>query len=151
MGALKNTRFAVLGVLSFYLTACAGLSGAPPRDTSLAPRVMETISQAVYEVVVPKPSKDSLEYEKPLPLELLPYSVRTDKYYSVGTAFAISPTEFVSAEHVMKLGSGSQYKEVFLRDREGKVHSIEKILKYSKNRDFVVFSLRDTVARNTCR
>jgi serine protease Do len=147
MGAFKKTRIVVLAVLSLSLTACTGLSGISSNATSLTPRIMETISHAVYEVVVPKPSKDSLEYEKPLPLDLLPYSVRTDKYYSVGTAFAISPTEFVSAEHVMKLGSGSQYKEVFLRDREGKVHSIEKILKYSKNRDFVVFSLPDTRAR----
>jgi hypothetical protein len=43
----------------------------------------------------------------------------------------------------MNLGSGSQFKEAFLRDRQGKVYPIEKVLKYSKDRDFIVFSLRD--------
>jgi hypothetical protein len=90
-----------------------------------------------------KPTKDSLQYEKPLPMDLIPYSIRTDKYYSIGTAFAISPSEFVSAAHVMNLGSGSQFKEAFLRDRQGNVYPIEKVLKYSKNRDFIVFSLRN--------
>jgi hypothetical protein len=108
---------------------------------------MDTISEAVYEVVVLKPTKDSLQYERPLPMELMPYSIRTDKYYSIGTAFAISPSEFVSAAHVMNLGSGSQFKEAFLRDRQGKVYSIEKVLKYSKNRDFIVFSLYNAKAK----
>jgi hypothetical protein len=108
---------------------------------------MDAISDAVYEVVVLKPTKDSLQYEKPLPMDLLPYSVRTDKYYSIGTAFAISPSEFVSAAHVMNLGSGSQFKEIFLRDKEAKVYPIGKILKYSKNRDFIVFSLLNAKAK----
>jgi len=138
--------FALVG-LFLYLTGCAGLPGAASKDASLGSRVMDTISEAVYEVVVLKPTKDSLQYEKPLPMDLIPYSIRTDKYYSVGTAFAISPSEFVSAAHVMNLGSGSQFKEAFLRDRQGKVYSIEKVLKYSKNRDFIVFSLRNAKAR----
>jgi len=138
--------FALVG-LFLYLTGCAGLPGAASKDASLGSRVMDTISEAVYEVVVLKPTKDSLQYEKPLPMDLIPYSIRTDKYYSVGTAFAISPFEFVSAAHVMNLGSGSQFKEAFLRDRQGKVYSIEKVLKYSKNRDFIVFSLRNAKAR----
>jgi serine protease Do len=135
-------------VIGFFLCmGCAGLPGPASKDTSLSPRVMDTISEAVYEVVVLKPTKDSLQYEKPLPMDLLPYSMRTDKYYSIGTAFAISPSEFVSAAHVMNLGGGSQFKEAFLRDREGRVYSIEKILKYSKNRDFIVFSLHNGKAR----
>src|SRR5512136_2484777 len=108
---------------------------------------MDTVSEAVYEVVVLKPVKDSLQYEKPLPMDLLPYSIRTDKYYSIGTAFAITPSEFVSAAHVMTPGDGSQFKEIFLRDKEGKVYPVDKVLKYSKNRDFIVFSLRDATAR----
>jgi V8-like Glu-specific endopeptidase len=108
---------------------------------------MDAICNAVYEVVAPKPTNDSLQYEKPLPMDLLPYSVRTDKYYPVGTAFAISPSEFVSAAHVMNLGGRSQFKEIFLRDKEGKVYSIEKVLKYSKNRDFIVFSLHHAKAK----
>jgi serine protease Do len=147
MKALRNRLIVVWAFLFPFLIGCAGLSGTPPRGTSLDSRMMDAISDAVYEVVVPKPVKDSLQYEKPLPMDLLPYSIRTDKYYSIGTAFAISPSEFVSAAHVMNLGSGSQFKEIFLRDREGKVYSVDKVLKYSKNRDFIVFSLRDATAK----
>jgi hypothetical protein len=141
MKASKNTMIIALGGIFLCLVGCAGLPGSASKDASLGPRVMDTISEAVYEVVVLKPTKDSLQYEKPLPMDLIPYSIRTDKYYSIGTAFAISSSEFVSAAHVMNLGSGSQFKEAFLRDRQGKVYAIEKILKYSKNRDFIVFSL----------
>jgi hypothetical protein len=141
MKASKNTMIIALGGIFLCLVGCAGLPGPASKNASLGPRVMDTISEAVYEVVVLKPTKDSLQYEKPLPMDLIPYSIRTDKYYSIGTAFAISSSEFVSAAHVMNLGSGSQFKEAFLRDRQGKVYAIEKILKYSKNRDFIVFSL----------
>jgi hypothetical protein len=141
MEALKNIMIIALGGIFLCLAGCAGLPGPASQNASLGTRVMGTISEAVYEVVVLKPTKDSLQYEKPLPMDLIPYSIRTDKYYSIGTAFAISPSEFVSAAHVMNLGSGSQFKEAFLRDRQGKVYAIEKILKYSKNRDFIVFSL----------
>ena len=138
---------AVLILLFPYLIGCAGPHRAASEGTELDCRVMDDISNAVYEVVVPKPTTDSLQYEKPLPMDLLPYSTRTDKYYPLGTAFAISPSEFVSAAHVMNLGSRSQFKEIFLRDKEGKVYSIEKVLKYSKNRDFIVFSLHHAKAR----
>ncbi len=142
MKELRNTMTMLWVGLSLCLIGCAGLPGAASNDTSLGSREMDTISEAVYEVVVLKPTKDSLQYEKPLPMDLLPYAIRTDKYYSVGTAFAISSSEFVSAAHVMNLGNGSQFKEFFLRDGWGEVYAIEKILKYSKNRDFIVFSLR---------
>jgi len=147
MKALRNTPAVVLVGLFLGLSGCAGVSGKASKDTSISSSVMDAISDTVYEVVVPKPTKDSLQYEKPLPMDLMPYSVRTDKYFSIGTAFAISPSEFVSAAHVLNLGGGSQFKEALLRDKAGKVYSIEKILKYSKNRDFVVFSLRNEKAK----
>ncbi|MGO8990087.1 MAG: serine protease [bacterium] len=147
MKALRNVMVAVLILLFPYWIGCAGPHGVASEGTELDCRVMDDISNAVYEVVVPKPTTDSLQYEKPLPMDLLPYSTRTDKYYPLGTAFAISPSEFVSAAHVMNLGGRSQFKEIFLRDKEGKVYSIEKVLKYSKNRDFIVFSLHHAKAR----
>jgi hypothetical protein len=147
MKALRSVLVIVSVLVLLCLIGCGGLRGAGSKDTTLDSRVMDAISDAVYEVVAPKPTNDSLQYEKPLPMDLLPYSVRTDKYYSVGTAFAISPSEFVSAAHVMNLGSASQLKEIFLRDKKGKVYSIGKILKYSKDRDFIVFSLQDAKAK----
>lgn len=121
-----------------------GAAAAPAATVSSA--TLETINAATFEVVVPKPEKDSLSYEKPLPLDLLPYTERTDKYHSVGTAFAIGPDRFVSAAHVMNLGLKTQYRGVYLRDRDGKVYGIDKIIKYSDRRDFIVFSLKGKTA-----
>ncbi len=147
MKALRNVLVIVPVLVLLYLIGCGGLREAAQKGTTLDSRVMDAISDAVYEVVAPKPTNDSLQYEKPLPMDLLPYSIRTDKYFSVGTAFAIGPSEFVSAAHVTNLGSGSQFKEIFLRDREGKVYTVGKVLKYSKDRDFIVFSLRGAKAK----
>src|SRR3990170_2063037 len=143
MHIMRNILISII----LFLAGCATYP-APIQLTplSLDEKVLKLVNDAVYEVLVAKPTKDSLTYEKPLPLDLIPYSIRTDKYYSVGTAFAIGPNQFASAAHVMYLDFDSQFKEVFLRDKEGKVYSIDKILKYSDHRDFVVFSLKNKKA-----
>ena len=123
------------------------VSAAQHQDVALDRSTLDRIQDATFEVVVKKPTKDSLTYEKPLPLELLPYSLRHDKYYSVGTAFAIAPDRFVSAAHVLNLDADSQYKELSLRDKNGNVYAIDKVLKYSYRQDFVVFSVSKGVAR----
>jgi serine protease Do len=77
--------YALLAVIA-VATAPASLTAAP-----LTPELEKKIQAATFEVVIKKPEKDALTYEKPLPLELLPYAERTDAYWSIGTAFAISP------------------------------------------------------------
>ncbi len=142
--------------IAFLLGGCAGpagiqpqesVSASPHQDVALDRNTLDTIQGATFEVVVRKPTKDSLIYEKPLPLDLLPYSVRHDKYYSVGTAFAIAPDRFVSAAHVLSLNAESQYTGYSLRDKDGNVYPIDKIQKYSYRRDFVVFSIKKGVAK----
>ncbi len=108
--------------------------------------VPSRINNAVYEVIVPKPSDDTLTYEKPLPLDFLPFIIRNDKYYSIGTAFAISETEFITAAHVLNLGVKSQFKETFVRDNKGKVYALDQILKFSSRRDFAVFTVKEKTA-----
>ena len=135
----------------FFLLILYGFISLPNTtfaDTSLRGNTLDIISRAVFEVVVSKPIKDSLSYERPLPMDLLPFSIRTDKYYPIGTAFAISPTEFVSAAHVANLGLDNRFGEISLRDKEGKVYRLDKIVKYSDQRDFVVFSLKDKIAKD---
>lgn len=133
-----NTKH--IGVI---LYACVILiSAGPSRAAFLDKASIELIREATFEVVVPKPEKDSLSYEMPLPMDLLPYAIRKDKYYSIGTAFAISADRFVSAAHAVNLGVRSQFLQVYLRDKDGKVFTIDKIFKYSEQKDFVVFSLR---------
>lgn len=131
--------------LAFALTAAAlvAFPALGMAEQVLDGTTIELVNKATFEVVVPKPAKDSLSYEKPLPLDLLPYTERKDKYYSIGTAFAIAPDRFVSADHVMSLGQKSLFKEYFLRDKEGKVYAVDKIYKYSDRKDFVLFSLKE--------
>ncbi len=89
-----------------------------------------------------KPEKDPLTYEKPLPLELLPYIERTDAYQAVGTAFALGSNTYVTAAHVLLAGMDSQYGSPALRRTDGSVYAIDRILKFSSYQDFVVFSVQ---------
>ncbi|HEX4598826.1 MAG TPA: serine protease, partial [Burkholderiaceae bacterium] len=105
--------------------------------------VQQLIRAATFEVVQLKPPDGEVTYERELPLDLIPYQERTDKYRSIGTAFAIGPNRYVTAGHVIDLGLGSQFGPPALRDGAGKVYDIEQVLKFSDRRDFVVFSLRE--------
>jgi hypothetical protein len=120
---------------------------AQPQEAVLDKKTLEMIQATTFEVVVKKPVSDSLKYEKPLPMELLPFAFRNDKYLSVGTAFAISPDQFVTAAHVLALGADSQMKGFSLRDKGGNVYPIENILKYSSRRDFAVFTIKGQITK----
>src|ERR1700733_9676257 len=93
--------------------------GCAAAAATLAPGVQEKLSSATFEVVLAKPLSDPLTYEKPLPLELIPYRERTDKFRSIGTAFAICRNRFVLAAHLISAGDGSQYDPLALRDTAG--------------------------------
>ncbi|MGH8184169.1 MAG: hypothetical protein ACREPH_10980, partial [Rhodanobacteraceae bacterium] len=116
--------------------------GTAHADSTLNPALLPEIQSATFEVVAAKP-KDTLTYEKPLPMDLLPFQERTDKYYSIGTAFTIGPNTYVTAAHVMMVGYQSLWGAPELRDANGKVYAIDKIEKFALRRDFVVFSLKD--------
>lgn len=126
------------------LAVCLGLlpPGRARADSTLNPSLLPEIQAATFEVVAAKP-KDPLTYEKPLPMDLLPFQERTDKYYSIGTAFAIGPNRYVTAGHVLMAGYQSLWGPPELRDASGKVYAIDKIEKFALRRDFVVFSLKD--------
>lgn len=135
-------RATLLFCLLAALCLCAIAVRPAHADTTLNPALLPRIQAATFEVVAAKPA-DTLSYEKPLPLDLLPYQERTDKYYSVGTAFAIGPNTFVTAAHVLMIGYDSLWGPPELRDASGKVYAIDKIEKFAFRRDFVVFSLKD--------
>ncbi|HTV87211.1 MAG TPA: trypsin-like peptidase domain-containing protein [Dyella sp.] len=116
----------------------AGRADAASPDPTLAAK----INAATFEVVIPKAVNDPLTYEKPLPLDLLPYQERTDKYFSVGTAFALGNNRYVTAGHVLMVGIGDLTGPPALRDANGHVYAIDKILKFSLQQDFVMFSLK---------
>jgi len=124
-----------------------GLVGLAASDASqsgtLEPSAQARIRAATFEVVQRKPEEDPvISYDRPLPMELMPYQERTDKYRSIGTAFAIGANRYVTAGHVFSLGKGSQFGPPALRDADGTVYEIDKLWKYSDGEDFVEFSLR---------
>lgn len=128
------------GITTFLIAA---LAVATAQAETLSSEVQAKVRAATFEVVLRKPKPDSLTYEKPLPLDLIPYIQRTDDYLPVGTAFAIGDGRYVSAVHVLAAGMGSQFGAPALRDGASHVYEIDRILKASLHEDFVVFSLKD--------
>lgn len=132
-------RLGRIGVMVLVSGLALGMSAA--RAASLDPALLPKIQAATFEVVQAKPVNDPLSYEKPLPLDLLPYQERTDKYHSIGTAFAIGHGRYVTAGHVLMAGIGSLWGPPELRDASGRVYPIAKVEKFDLRRDFVVFTL----------
>jgi TonB family protein len=126
-----------LGLLVALLT-CVALSAR-----AVTPELQQALRGSTFEVVMKKPEHDAVVYEKPLPLELLPYQERTDAYRSLGTAFALGNNTYVTAAHVISQGIGTQFGAPALRSSDGKIYTIDRVLKFSRHEDFVVFSLRD--------
>lgn len=137
----RRTLLLRRGMLGGVLALIVVSAIHPAHGASLDPSVLPAVQAATFEVVIPKPVLDPLTYEKPLPLDLLPFQFRNDKYFSIGTAFAIGPGRYVTAAHVLDVGIGSLLGAPALRDASGHVHTIDRILKFSLAQDFVVFSL----------
>jgi len=113
-------------------------------SSGLSAKAWSLVESAVFEVVVKKPVKDSLTYDKELNWDLVPFAIRTDSYYSIGTAFAISKKELVTAFHVIELEKESSiFDKYYIRDAKGEVFEIDLVLKASKEKDFVVFTVKD--------
>ncbi len=134
-----DIRFRSFCCLLLLLTSLGALSVA--HAATLDPAALPGIEAATFEVVQARPTADPLTYQKPLPLDLLPYQERTDKYHSIGTAFAIGHNRYVTAGHVLLAGVGSLWGPIELRDVKGQVYAIDKIEKFSLRKDFAVFSL----------
>src|SRR5579863_1636118 len=131
---------AIVRVTAIAAMAVIALSN-PAKAENLSPELIAKIHAATFEVVAAKPVDDPLVYEKPLPFEVLPYQERIDKYYSIGTAFSIGGNRYVTAGHVLMAILGGLWGPPTLRDADGHVYAIDKIEKFSLERDFVVFSL----------
>jgi len=125
---------------------CLAAMCSHPSRGAVTPELQRAVRQGTFEVVLKKPTSDSLKYEKPLPLDLLPFKERTDTYRSVGTAFALDGNTYVTAAHVLILAVNSQYGAPLVRAADGQVYAIKSILKFSAHEDFVVFSLASDLA-----
>ncbi|MDH5206532.1 MAG: trypsin-like peptidase domain-containing protein, partial [Hylemonella sp.] len=139
----RGVRAALARLFTSFAAALLALTGTLAQAEDLRPEVLQALRKATFEVVVEKPTADSLSYEKELPFDLLPFRERNDKYQSIGTAFALDGGRFVSAAHVISLASESLRRRVYLRDPDGKVIRLDRVLKYSVARDFIVFTVKD--------
>ena len=126
----------------YRLGICATLmAGHLAHSATPSPEIQTAVRAATFEVVLRKVESDPLKYEKQLPLDLIPYSIRSDHYWSVGTAFAIGTETYVTAGHVFRSVLGSQFGSPALRDGAGHVYPVNQVLKFSADEDFVVFTI----------
>ncbi|QWT18338.1 trypsin-like peptidase domain-containing protein [Bacillus sp. NP157] len=131
---------AVLLKWTMALAISTGLATAAQAATLDAARLPK-VRAATFEVVAAKADESKVVYDKPLPVDQLSYQERTDHYRSLGTAFAIGDGRFVTAFHVFLEGIDSLQGPLMLRDEQGHVFAIDKVLRFSPQEDFVEFSL----------
>jgi hypothetical protein len=132
-----------LAALGFSCASNFPGSGAAQKSTGISEQALRLTNSAVFEVLVEKAREDPTVYEKELNWDVVPYVIRTDKYYSIGTAFAISETELVTAFHVINLGERSLvYDRYYIRDSQGQVFEIDQIMGGSNEQDFLVFTVK---------
>jgi serine protease Do len=137
---LSRTALLLLRACGAILASSLVLADAP------SPQLQHQVRLATFEVVLKKPDKETVTYEKPLPLELIPFVQRTDGYWPIGTAFAIGPNTFVTAAHVLGACVGAQFGAPGIRDSDNHVYVIDKVLKYSDHEDYAVFSVQSPPA-----
>jgi len=127
-------------VIRIAVAVACCLFAVAARAATPSPELQARVRAATFEVVVPKPAEGGVTYERAPPYELLPFTERNDKFWPLGTAFAIAPGVFVSAAHVFQSGLGGMGGPPRLRDSSGQTFAIESVLKYSMHQDFIVFT-----------
>jgi len=107
---------------------------------------IKTYKNGIFEVVTLK-LEDKTVYKEEFPHKLIPFRIRNDKYYSLGTAFLIDDKTFVSAAHVFNIGQYSLLSEKYaLRDSKGNLFTITNVEKYSNYRDIIQFSVEESTS-----
>ncbi|MDR1389036.1 MAG: serine protease [Treponema sp.] len=135
--------FLALAAGVFFFGCQSAQTGSAKLPGGFSSGLQNLVKEAVFEVVIKKPEEKKISYDKELDWSLVPFSVRNDKYYSIGTAFAISATEAVSAFHVVDLSSESDvFTEYFIRSSKGEVYELDSINRVSNEKDFVVFTVK---------
>jgi len=130
-------------ILAGLLAACISVPAETSSRGGLSARTLDLVHNAVFEVVVAKPANDPTVYERDLNWDNVPFAIRNDKYYSIGTAFAVSRTELITAFHVVNLGYQSMvFEKYFIRDSKGDVFEIDQITGGSNEKDYLIFSVK---------
>jgi hypothetical protein len=132
----------LLILLSLFCALPAQLGA---QEATLAVPVKRLLRATCFEVVVRRPdeSKDQITYEKELPWDLVPYNIRKDPFVSIGTAFAVSKTELITAHHVLQsLQASWGFQTAFIRDADQNVFEIDQIQALDEPRDVVRFTVK---------
>jgi serine protease Do len=112
-------------------------------------KILQLISDKVYQVLVKKKKDHLITYTREMPTENLPFELRESAYMSIGSAFSLTPGRFLSCAHVFNLHLKVNPEEFFLKDAMGKIYNITQIHKYSAHHDVIEFSLEGNVALPT--
>jgi hypothetical protein len=132
-----------------FLLGALFFMGFPVFAQVLSPKLQALVRDAVFEVVIKKPEEKSIVYDKDLDWTVIPFAVRSDAYYSIGTAFAVSETEAVTAFHVVNLSDqGDVFREYYIRDSQKNIYEIDSVIKASNERDFLVFTVKGRTFRS---
>lgn len=123
----------------------SGLLVSTVSAAALGPALEKKVRAATFEVIVPKPEADLLSYERPLPLELLPFAIRQDKYEPIGTAFALEKNRYVAAAHVLAAAMVGSHDSLLIRELSGAVHQVTNILQLSLAEDYAIFAVAGDV------
>lgn len=134
----KKRRSIITAATVLYLTVAPFASWS---KGGIPPSVARHVRDAVFEVVVNKGEEWPIEYERDLPLYLLPFHIRNDEFTSIGTAFSVEPGVFVTAAHVFALEHPTLRSGLHLRSPAGEVFPIGEILRYDNHRDCTVFRI----------
>lgn len=129
----------------FCLTACIFFfSSQLFAQEEFSSTQIKEFKNGIFEVITLK-LEDNTVYKDDFPHDLIPFHIRNDKYYSVGTAFLVDDRTFVSAAHVFDIGLKSLTANNYaLRDSDGNIFDIEQVQKYSNYRDFIQFSVKQS-------
>jgi hypothetical protein len=100
--------------------------------------MLNLASDAVFEVVLEKPEDEQIEYEEEINWDFVPYHIRSDKYDSIGTAFAISKTELMTAFHVME----DEHDKYYVRDSQKNIYEVDMVTGGSKEKDYIIFTVK---------
>jgi S1-C subfamily serine protease len=138
---MKHINLLLTVAIVALFSSCFSMQ--PSGDAGIPSVVFNLTQTAVFEVVQVKPVIDSVVYEKELDWSKIPYAIRNDKYFSIGTAFAISKTELITAFHVIDLGFESTIlDQYFIRNKDGEVFEVDQIVGGSNEKDFLIFTVK---------
>lgn len=127
-------------ILAGFVISCTTIQNFSGAE-QISPQVFNLVQDMIFEVVQKKPVEDSLTYDKELDWDTVPFNIRNDDYYSIGTAFVISNTELITAFHVLGFWS-MVYDTYFIRDTQGNVYEIDQIAGGSNEKDFITFTVK---------